>query len=160
HRLPNGNAGRRLCSGGSSNSRDRAFLARSSMRPPHGLQMLPQVRLQWLPRMADFAVWVAACETEFQPEGVFEAAYASNRCDAIENIVAADPVAARVREIMADREQWAGSASDLLLAGANVAGKPMIGSRSGWPKSPRALAGQLRRAQTPLRALGIEIVFG
>ena len=33
-------------------------------------------------------------------------------------------------------------------------------TRSGWPKSPRALAGRLRRAQTPLRALGIEIVFG
>jgi hypothetical protein len=31
--------------------------------------------------------------------------------------------------------------------------------RSAWPKSPRALAGRLRRAQTPLRALGIEIAF-
>jgi hypothetical protein len=30
---------------------------------------------------------------------------------------------------------------------------------SGWPKSPRALAGRLRRAQTSLRALGIEIAF-
>ena len=29
----------------------------------------------------------------------------------------------------------------------------------GWPKSPRALAGRLRRAQTPLRALGIEIAL-
>jgi hypothetical protein len=28
-----------------------------------------------------------------------------------------------------------------------------------WPKSPRALAGRLRRAQTPLRALGIEMTF-
>ena len=69
-------------------------------------------------------------------------------------------MAARVREIMADRAQWAGSASDLLLAGANVAGNPTVGNRSSWPKSPRALAGRLRRAQTPLRALGIEIVFG
>jgi hypothetical protein len=126
----------------------------------HGLQMLPQVRLQWLPRMADFALWVAACETGFRPEGAFEAAYSNNRRDAIENIVEADPVAARVREIMADRAQWAGSASDLLLAGANVAGNPMVGNRSGWPKSPRALAGRLRRAQTFLRTLGIEIVFG
>ena len=33
-------------------------------------------------------------------------------------------------------------------------------TRSGWPKNPRALAGRLRRAQTPLRALGIYIVFG
>ncbi len=126
----------------------------------HGLQMLPQVRLQWLPRMADFALWVAACETGFRSEGAFEAAYSNNRRDAIENIVEADPVAARVREIMADRAQWAGSASDLLLAGANVAGNPMVGNRSGWPKNPRALAGRLRRAQTFLRTLGIEIVFG
>ena len=122
--------------------------------------MLPQARLQSLPRMADFALWVAACETGFCPEGAFEAAYSNNRRDAIENIVEADAVAACVREIMADRAEWAGSASDLLLAGANVAGNPMVGNRPGWPKNPRALAGQLRRAQTFLRTLGIEIVFG
>ena len=69
-------------------------------------------------------------------------------------------MAARVREIMADRAQWAGSASDLLLAGANIAGNRTVGNRSGWPKNPRALAGRLRRAQTFLRTLGIEIVFG
>ena len=74
-----------------------------------------------------------------------------NRRAAIENIIDADPVAALVREIMADRAQWTGSASDLLQVGTN---------RSGWPKSPRALAGRLRRAQTFLRTLGIEIVFG
>ena len=44
--------------------------------------------------MADFALWVAACETGFRPEGAFEAAYSNNRRDAIENIVEADPVAA------------------------------------------------------------------
>ena len=33
-------------------------------------------------------------------------------------------------------------------------------TESGWPESPRALTGRLRRAQAPLRALGIEIVFG
>src|SRR4029077_6885781 len=41
----------------------------------HGLQMLPQVRLQRLPRMADFALWATACETGFRSEGAFEAAY-------------------------------------------------------------------------------------
>ena len=123
--------------------------------------MLPQVRLQRLPRMADFALWVAACETGFRPEGAFEAAYSNNRRDAIESIVDADPVAERVRELMADRAQWTGSASDLLQVGINVGGHAMAAwTRSGWPKSPRALAVRLRRAQTPLRALGIEIVFG
>ena len=33
-------------------------------------------------------------------------------------------------------------------------------NRSGWPKNPRALAGRLRRAQSFLRTLGTEIVFG
>jgi hypothetical protein len=44
-----------------------------------------------------------------------------NRRAAIENIVDADPVAALVREIMADRAQWTGSASDLLQVGTNRA---------------------------------------
>ena len=75
--------------------------------------MLPRVRLQRLPRMADFALWATACESAFQPAGAFEAAYSNNRRDAIENIIDADPVAAHVREFMTDRAQWTGSASDL-----------------------------------------------
>jgi hypothetical protein len=117
----------------------------------HGLQMLPRVRIKRLPRMADFALWATACESAFRPAVTLEAAYSNNRRDAIENIIDIDPVAALVREIMADRTQWTGSASDLLQVGTN---------RAGWPKSPRALAGRLRRAQSFLRALGIEIVFG
>jgi len=34
----------------------------------------------------------------------------------------------------------------------------IVGGRD-WPKNPRALAGRLRRAQTSLRALGIEVAF-
>jgi hypothetical protein len=117
----------------------------------HGLQMLPRVRLQQLPRMADFALWATACESAFRPAGALETAYSSNRRATIENIIDADPVAAHVRELMADRAQWTGSASALLQVGTN---------RSGWPKSPRALAGRLRRAQTFLRTVGVEIAFG
>ena len=117
----------------------------------HGLRMLPQVRLKRLPRMADFALWATACESAFRRTGAFEAAYSTNRREAIENIVDADAVAAHVRALIAERANWAGSASDLLQAGTN---------RTGWPKSARALAGRLRRAQTFLRTLGIEIVFG
>ena len=40
----------------------------------HGLQMLPQVRLQRLPRMADFALWATACESAFQTPGTLETA--------------------------------------------------------------------------------------
>src|SRR5262249_22220771 len=82
-----------------------------------------------------------ACESTFRPAGTLETAYYNNRRDAIENIVDADPIAAYVRELMADRAQWTGSASDLLQVGINVGGNAMAAwTRSGWPKSPRALA--------------------
>jgi hypothetical protein len=56
-----------------------------------------------LPRMADFALRATACESAFRPAGTLDAAYSNNRREAIENIVDADPVAAHVREVMADR---------------------------------------------------------
>jgi hypothetical protein len=126
----------------------------------HGLRNLPAVRLRQLPRMADFAVWATACETAFWPAGTFVCAYHANRRIAIEDSIEADPVAARVREIMAERSTWTGSASDLLRTGRESTGDGQANGRTDWPKTPRALAGRLRRAQTSLRTLGIEMTFG
>ena len=55
--------------------------------------------------MADFALWATACETAFWPAGTFLRAYEANRRAAIENVIEADPVAARVRDIMAKRSR-------------------------------------------------------
>jgi hypothetical protein len=74
-------------------------------------------------------------------------------------MVEADPVAARVCDIMAERTRWTGKASDLLRGGADAFAENGLRGRGGWPTSPRALAGRLRRAQTSLRTLGIEIAF-
>src|SRR5262245_52170940 len=59
---------------------------------------------------------------------------------------------------MAERSAWTGSAADLLRA-ADSAGAELWKRTAGWPKTPRALAGRLRRAQTFLRMLGIEVRF-
>jgi hypothetical protein len=126
----------------------------------HGLRTRSDVRLDRLPRMADFAQWAAACESALWPPGTFSRAYAGNRRAAVEGMVDADPVAACVREIMAARSTWAGTAMDLLCAEADLAADGLSRSNPDWPKNPRALAGRLRRAQTALRALGIEITFG
>ena len=124
----------------------------------HGLLSFSEVRIDRWPRMADFAQWGTACESAFVPPGTFLRAYGENRSVARDGVLEADPVAARVRELMARCSTWSGSASDLLQAGAAPHGLPP--SNSGWPNNPRALAGQLRRAQTFLRTLGIEIAFG
>ena len=124
----------------------------------HGLRTFSDVRIKRWPRMADFAQWATACESAFVPPGTFLRAYSENRSAVRDGVLDADPVAARVRELMARCSTWSGSASELLRAGTAPHGLPP--SNGGWPNNPRALAGRLRRAQTFLRTLGIEIAFG
>jgi hypothetical protein len=121
-----------------------------------GLRAINHVQLAALPRMADFALWAAACETAL---GTFVHAYAANRRAAIESIIEGDPVATCVRTIMGERDSWIGSASDLLGLCAESTREDTAVSPP-WAKNPRALAGRLRRAQTFLRMLDIEIAFG
>jgi hypothetical protein len=125
----------------------------------HGLERLPETRLEKLPRMADFALWVTACETALWPAGTFWSAYCGNRDDVVEDVIDADPIAAAVRAVMATRTEWTGTASDLLGALAEAAGERAAKSKT-WPDSPRTLSGRLRRAATFLRKIGIEISFG
>src|SRR5882762_6112809 len=61
--------------------------------------------------------------------------------------------------MMASRNQWAGTASDFLQAAGKLQRQDALIRRPDWPRTPRALAGRLRRAQTSLRALGIDIAF-
>jgi hypothetical protein len=121
-----------------------------------GLKMLPETRLERLPRMADFALWASACETAIWPAGTFWSSYCGNRDEAVENVIEADPVAAAVRAVMAERTEWTGTASDLLGALSEATGERVAKSKT-WPASPRALSGRLRRAATFLRKVGIEI---
>ena len=124
----------------------------------HGLRMHKHIHFVRLPRMADFAKWVSACETALWPSGTFRTAYDANRRRTVEDAVEADPVATFVRRIMAKQPRWEGTASDLLDATV-VGGNRLSGSIADWPKNPRALAGRLRRSQAFLRTLGIEIAF-
>ena len=123
----------------------------------HGLEARGSVDLGRLPRMADLALWATACETGLWPAGTFTRAFTANCKAAIEGIIDADPIAACVRELMTERSSWTGSAADLLRV--SVERTKQTSDRTGWPKNPRALAGHLRRAQTFLRTLGIDITF-
>jgi hypothetical protein len=123
-----------------------------------GLAMLPQTRLDKLPRMADFALWATACEPALWSAGTFWSAYCGNRDVAVEGVIEADPTATAVRAFMETRTEWTGTASELLGALGEIAGERVAKSKI-WPDGPRALAGRLRRAATFLRKIGIEIRF-
>ena len=124
----------------------------------HGLRAVGRVPRDRLPRMADFALWATACESALWPPGTFARAYTSNLRAAIETIIEADPIANCVRAMMIDQAMWTGSAADLLHLCAQTV-RADISSGPAWAKNPRALASRLRRAQTFLRTLGIEITF-
>lgn len=124
----------------------------------HGVKRLPDTRLDSLPRMADFALWATACETELWPTGTFGVAYAGNRDEAVDSIIEADPVGSAIRSLMATRTEWTGTASFLLGALDNEVGETVRKSKT-WPSSARALSGRLRRAATFLRKVAIDIAF-
>jgi hypothetical protein len=124
----------------------------------NGLNRLADTRLEKLPRMADFALWATACESAFWPAGTFEAAYHTNREEAVDSVIDADLIASTIRTMMVGRSNWAGTASDLLVVLARAAGERVSKSKS-WPETPRALSGRLRRAVTFLRKIGIEVTF-
>jgi hypothetical protein len=124
------------------------------------LAALPEVTLEQLPRMADFARWGEAVGQACGEEpGVFRTAYARNRSLACEIALESSLVASAIRTSIATRGRpWTGSATDLLeFLGEQID----VSTRrtSGWPKSPRSLAGALRRAVPGLRAAGIAVEF-
>lgn len=126
-----------------------------------GLKRIGAIKLEELPRMADFALWVSACETAFWDEGTFAKAYKTNRREAIDTVIDADAVATAVLKMMDEskKAQWDGTASELLSLLSGVAGDRLANSKP-WPKTPRALSAQLRRVAAALRKVGIDVIFG
>jgi hypothetical protein len=114
------------------------------------LAVLPAVQLEQLPRMADYARILAALD---QVTGwTTLAAYVASAADVNETVLEADPIAATVRaHLTIHRHGWTGTAAQLL---------ELITPESpprAWPRTPRALAGQLRRLAPALRAAGVTV---
>jgi hypothetical protein len=133
-----------------------------------GIRELPKVRLEKLPRMADFAAWAVACETAFTTPGKFLAAYEYNIATATEDVVGASPVAAALCAMMRrmpdhvdapGMSKFEGTFKELLQALNSVTQEIERPVSKGWPVTPRALSSRLRRCAPPLRKLGIRIVL-
>lgn len=121
-----------------------------------GQKQLPRTTLPELPRMADFALWAAACETAMWPPGTFWSAYRENRRSTAEEMVDANPVASALRSLMSNRVRWRGTATDLSKALDLAAEDGHAKSRT-WSRDPQALSKSLDRSATVLKSYGIEI---
>jgi hypothetical protein len=120
---------------------------------------LPSVRLDRLPRMADFARWATAAEPAlgWHP-GSFITAYraALNEANDLALDHPAVPVLVRLLE---QWPTWDGTPRDLLENLTRLVGDQVAGSKT-WPKTPRALTGLLRRLAPNLRRAGVHVEHG
>lgn len=124
-----------------------------------GLRELPSVRLDRLPRMADYATWIQACEPALGvPRGTMVAAYTRGRQSMTATTIEASPVGTALLAWLARRPKgwtWGGTAAELLAAIAEPVPETTRRDRQRWPQSPRGLSGALRRLAPALRSVGV-----
>lgn len=110
-----------------------------------------------LPRMADFAQFAAAGlpELGFDAEG-FLATYKANVDEGLAAGVDTSPVARAVLAFMDTRTEWTGITATLLDE-LNLRRESHQVRDQSWPRTPRALAGTLRRLAPALRRHGVDV---
>ncbi len=129
-----------------------------------GLRELPNVRLDTLPRMADFAKWATACEIATgQKPGEFMEVFNENqdkaKAELIENDMFASALASMVNAAPAGELEIT---STLLLT--TLENRCNIMSNrdrpDGWPRSGKGVRAKIRRIAPGLRAVGIDVSEG
>jgi len=115
------------------------------------LRDLPNIHLDELPRMADFARLLAALPmppgtpSEAMPVSIYLRLFERLKLEIAED----DPVAAALSEFMSTRDSWQGTATELL----SLLVRPE--ESRGWPKTAQPLAGRLKRLAPALKTMGI-----
>lgn len=120
-----------------------------------GLARVSEVKLNSLPRMADFAKWGVATEGACPwPAGTFLQAFAAGRQEAVESVLDGDPVAEAIKVVA----PWTGTAAelcDLIESRGTTAGGPPTRAMLG----PRQVGDAVRRLKPALARIGIHVTF-
>jgi hypothetical protein len=124
-----------------------------------GLGRGPSVKLDGLPRMADFARWSVATEQALGGSaGAFMEAYGASQEEAVGQALEASPVAAPLWKFAhlykGPGNAWTGSATDLLEELAQRVDDDVERAK-GWPRAAHALSRELKRLAPPLRDVGV-----
>src|SRR5262249_36615861 len=120
-----------------------------------GLRLLPTVRLDRKPRMADFALWgeAVARGLGYEPDR-FLAAYQGSISAANPAAREASRGAQAVLAFMAARPRWEGTATELLAELTRQVGDDVARQRN-WPRAGNALSAALARTAPALRRAGV-----
>lgn len=115
-----------------------------------------------LPRMADFAVWVTACEPAMPWDaGEFLQVYFECTRDAMRSLVEADRLAMAVHKLAdasaRDGQIFEGHARELYEALCAVAGVDPLRAPKDWPPTPRSMGHRLSWLAPVLRTWGVGI---
>ncbi|MFT4197684.1 MAG: hypothetical protein QM601_07220 [Pseudoxanthomonas sp.] len=112
------------------------------------------VKLDPMPRMADFAQWAYAGLPllGFQPDDFMDA-YIANQDAGLRLGLDSSPVGHALVAFMSQRSEWCGTATELLDVLGNVEGVDRRSKQ--WPRAPRALSAALTRLGPAMRAVGI-----
>ena len=117
-----------------------------------GLRKYGSVRLEGLPRMADFCKWAVACEGAYWPTGTFMAAYRDAQVSATEDVLEESLIGPALRRYLEETRSFQGSATVLLRRlNARV---PEGKHPRGWPSAGPQMGKQLTRLAPSLRRLG------
>jgi hypothetical protein len=121
---------------------------------------LPSIQLKNLPRMADFAKWIASAEPALEWEkGSFLEAYYGNREAAVEIGIEASPIAQAIIALREPMESdWEGTITELLDELEEYVPVKILGIKA-WPKNAQALSNKLRRLAPSLRTVGYPMEF-
>lgn len=122
-----------------------------------GLRRQGEVRLDGYPRLADFALWAAACEPGLGWEaGDFMAAYERNRRNVADGAFEADPIATAIYDLAkaSGPTGWRGTPSEL-LGELNLKVSETIRRSRAWPTTAQGLGNRIDRVNPLLRARNI-----
>jgi energy-coupling factor transporter ATP-binding protein EcfA2 len=125
-----------------------------------GLKREDSIDLPNLPRMADFATWVAACEPALPwNEGEFMQIYEQAAQEALIDLIETDSFANAMLKLVEDVGTYEGTPTALwnrLIDKGNI---NLQYPPHGWPKGPRGIANKLKRISPQLRVMDIKIYY-
>ena len=120
-----------------------------------GLRRYGEVRLDRLPRMADFCKWGVACERSYWDPGTFMATYGDAQASATEDVLEASPVGQKLREWLAVSPSFEGTATELLeRLNQHLQHEELP---RGWPANGSVMGKQFTRLAPSLRRLGFTV---